>query len=269
MIEISDINYRYGRQKNLFSNLNYSEKAGNIVGLLGKNGSGKSTLFKIISGLLSVKSGSVTTMGTEPFHRKPSFLNQLYFVPEEYHLPSISIKHYVKAYSGLYPGFDAELLHQILADFELKETMKLSRISYGQKKKFLIAFALATNCKLLLFDEPTNGLDIPSKAIFRKVVASSVKDDQLIIISTHQVRDIENLIDKIVVIDNGKIIFNREIYQISERYAFSTVSSISDKNPLYTEVGPAGHRVILPLNGSSTPVDIELLFNAIVKGVIL
>ena len=77
--------------------------------------------------------------------------------------------------------------------------------------KFIIAFALSSNCKLLLLDEPTNGLDIPSKAQFKKVLAGAISDEQTVIISTHQVRDIENLIDRVVVIDNGKEIFNQNI----------------------------------------------------------
>ena len=267
MIEITNLNFRYKKQPNLFYWLSLSENAGSIVGLLGKNGAGKSTLLKLITGLLEAPKGSITVMGETPFRRNPSLLEEIYFVPEEYDLPSVKISEFVEAFSIFYPRFDQQKLDQILASFELNATQRLSKLSYGQRKKFLIAFALSTNCKLLVLDEPTNGLDIPSKAIFRKVVASSLSDDQLVIISTHQVKDVENLIDKIVILDQGKVIFKQSIWEIAEKYAFTTTSILDANESLYHEVAPGGFKVLKPVNGIPTEVDIELLFNAVINGV--
>ncbi len=89
----------------------------------------------------------------------------------------------------------------------------LNGLSHGQRKKFLIAFALSTNCSLLILDEPTNGLDIPSKSLFRKILVSSVAEEQLVLISTHQVKDIETIIDTIVVLDEGKIMYNETVFR--------------------------------------------------------
>jgi ABC-2 type transport system ATP-binding protein len=267
MIEITNLNFRYGKQPNLFDELSLSESAGSIVGLLGKNGAGKSTLLKLITGLLEAPKEAILVMGETPIQRKPSFLEEVYFIPEEYDLPSVKIAEYVKAYSLFYPRFDHSKLAKILIDFELDANSRLSKLSYGQRKKFLIAFALSTNCKLLVLDEPTNGLDIPSKSIFRKVVAGSLSEDQLVIISTHQVKDVENLIDKIIVLDQGKIIFHQSLWEISEKYSFTTTTNLEGIESIYTEAAPGGFKIMKAANGIPTEVDIEVLFNATINGV--
>ena len=269
MIEITNLDFKYGKQANLFNGLTFSEHAGRIVGLLGKNGAGKSTLLKLMTGLLAAPKDSVLVMGEKPFKRRPSFLEDVYLVPEEYDLPGVKIGKFVKANALFYPRFDQKKLTAILNDFELDSDSRLSKLSYGQRKKFLIAFALSTNCKLLVFDEPTNGLDIPSKAIFRKVVAGSLSEDQLVFISTHQVKDIENLIDTITVIDKGKIRLHQSLWDITNKYAFITTSQFNDEEALYHEVAPGGFKIMKPANGAVTNVDIELLFNAIIQGVTL
>jgi ABC-2 type transport system ATP-binding protein len=267
MIEIKNLNFKYRKQPNLFNDLSLSESTGNIVGLLGKNGAGKSTLLKLMTGLLAAPKNSISVMGETPIQRNPSFLEEVYFIPEEYDLPSVKIAEYIKAFAVFYPRFDRKKLDTILTDFELDSISHLSKLSYGQRKKFLIAFALSTNCKFLVLDEPTNGLDIPSKSIFRKVMASSLNEDQLVIISTHQVKDVENLIDKIIVIDHGKIIFHQSLWEISEKYAFTTSTNLTGIGSLYHEIAPGGFKVMKPANGIQTEVDIELLFNAAINGI--
>lgn len=269
MIEITNLDFKYGKQSNLFDGLSFTKQAGSIVGLLGKNGAGKSTLLKLLIGQLAASKSSIKVLGETPFDRLPRFLEQVYLVPEEYELPAVRIDEFIKANAQFYPRFDSEKLHQILIDFELDRKSKLSKMSYGQRKKFLISFALSTNCKLLLLDEPTNGLDIPSKAIFRKVVAGSLSDDQLVIISTHQVKDVENLIDTLLIIDRGMIKMDTTIWDITEKYVFTTVSQLTDGEVLYSEVVPGGFKVLKETKSATTNVDIELLFNAVMQGLTL
>lgn len=269
MIEINNLNFKYGKQAKLFNELTFSEEAGSIVGLLGKNGAGKSTLLKLLTGLLAAPNNCIQTLGDNPFKRLPRFLEEVYFVPEEYELPAVRISEFIKANAQFYPRFESKKLHQILIDFELDPKSKLSKMSYGQRKKFLIAFALSTNCKLLVLDEPTNGLDIPSKAVFRKVVASSLSEDQLVLISTHQVKDIDNLIDKLLILDKGCIKMHSSVWEISENYSFTTVSQLSEGEILYSEVAPGGYKVLKKTKSANTNVDIELLFNAVTQGVTL
>ena len=267
MIDLNYLKFFHRRKEILFDNLCFNLKSGSITGLLGKNGAGKTTLLKLIAGMIFPKDGKVEVMGYNPKKREPNFLKQLYYLPEELYLPNTSVKFYIKANAVFYPNFDYELMDIQMQKFEIPINNRLSKMSYGQKKKFLIAFALATKCKLLILDEPTNGLDIPSKSIFRKMLAGALSEDQLVLISTHQVKDVENLIDRIIILDHGQMIMNREIIDISEKYQFTTVRDTKSIEPLYEESGPIGSRVIVPGNGNSSSVDIELLFNATTSGI--
>lgn len=266
MIQITDLNFAYPSQQSLFSNLSVHLEAGSITGLLGKNGSGKTSLLKLLTGLHFPQSGDVSVLNHKPKKREVSLLNDIFLVPEEFYFPSITISDYQKAYAPFYPKFDYKLLDTTLKVFELQPTSNLQRLSHGQKKKFLIAFALATRCQLLVLDEPTNGLDIPSKSLFRKILAGSLDENQLVIISTHQVKDVENLIDKIIILDNGKVIFEKSIMDISKKFCFISGTSNDLQSAIYSEAVPGGYRMIMPNGHAETEVDIELLFNAIIKG---
>lgn len=265
MISAKNLSYSYHKKDFLFKNLNFNQNSGSIIGLLGKNGAGKSTLLKLLTGLLHSKNGTIEVNGFIPHQRDPNFLTDIFFVNDTPFLPSISIKKYLKVYGALYHKFDVEKMHQLLKEFDINENQNLKKISHGQQKKFIIAFALSTNCKILLLDEPTNGLDIPSKKIFRKVLVDAVNEDQLVIISTHQVKDVETIIDKIVHIENGLIVFEKETFKITEKFQFKTVRSITNLEDVkYAEKCPIGYKVIVPVtNNEETEIDIELLFNAI------
>ncbi|MDB4335027.1 ABC transporter ATP-binding protein [bacterium] len=266
MIDISNLNFGYSKTNLLFKDLSLKASEGSIIGLLGKNGAGKSTLLKLMAGLLKPQNGKLSIMDEVPYQRKPSFLQDLYFVPEEFSLPPISINCYINALAPLYPSFDRDKMISILTDFELNDKQKFNKMSYGQRKKFLIAFALSSNCKFLVLDEPTNGLDIPSKSLFRKIMAGALSDEQMVVISTHQVKDVENLIDRILLIEDGQFIFNSSILDVTDNFAFHTVSDLSGEDYLYHEAAPGGYRIIKAKNGVETPIDIELLFNAVVNG---
>lgn len=266
MIQIKDLNFAYPSRLALFNNLSVNLEAGSITGLLGKNGAGKTSLLKLFTGLTHPQSGEVSVLGHNPRRREVSLLNNVYFVPEEFYLPSITIKGYLKAYTPFYPSFDHAMVTRILTEFDLNEDSNLQWLSHGEKKKFLITFALATRCRLLLLDEPTNGLDIPSKALFRKILAGSLEESQLVVISTHQVKDIENLIDKILILDSGKMIFQQTIADISKKVCFISSNSISVDGAIYSEEIPGGYRLMIPNEHGETEVDIELLFNAITNG---
>lgn len=268
MISINNLEFSYKKkQKPLFKGFSLEIEAGRIVGLLGKNGAGKSTLLKIIAGLKTPSTGELEINGHNPGKRSPNFLAEIYVVPEEFSLPPISINCYISATAPLYPSFDEVKLEKLLGEFELKRSEHLNHLSHGQRKKFLIALALASNCKILLLDEPTNGLDIPSKSIFRKVLVSSVSEEQLVIISTHQVKDIDAIIDQVVVIDEGKIVFLENMMDITRKFHFETISSLNNtENVLYHEKCPMGYRVITPaIENEESVIEMELLFNAIIN----
>lgn len=269
MIQVNEMSFGYRKKKApLFQDLNLKLESGTINGILGKNGAGKTTFLRVVSGLLFPQHGQSLVNGVASKERHVEMLTDLYYVQEEYILPEVTIRRYVQLYSNFYPNWNHEKFNRILAEFELPSDGKLKELSFGQKKKFLIAFALATGCKLLILDEPTNGLDIPSKMVFRKVVSSSLNEDQCILISTHQVKDVANLLDRIVVVEGGQVIFNQDLYHISSKYRFDFVpgSQIPEKS-IYAEQVPGGH-VVMNLkqdNQVQTEVDIEILFNAIIS----
>ena len=267
MISIENLSYAYPKKEALFHELNLGLKPGSITGLLGVNGAGKTTLLKLISGMIFNKRGEIKVNDFIPFDRKIEFLQDLYFVPEEYFLPAVKISDYAKANSGFYPKFNMEKFHSMLRAFQLDVNEKLNQLSHGQKKKFIVSFALATNCSLLIFDEPTNGLDIPSKVIFRKIMAGSIEENQLVIISTHQVKDVENLIDNLVILKNGSVVFHETTENITDNFIFTSSRNIDEKSMLYSEQVPGGYKAISKqTNGTTTEIDIELLFNAINLG---
>lgn len=268
MINISNLEFSYQKDKKLFKNFNCQFNQGSIIGLLGKNGVGKTTLLKLISGLIFPKKGStIQVNGFVPTERKPDFLSDVYYIPEEFSFPNVTVGKFVKALAPLYPNFDYEKLNRIFQEFELNMTDELNGISHGQRKKFLIGFALSTNCKLLLLDEPTNGLDIPSKSLFRKVLVSSVTEEQAVIISTHQVHDVESIIDQIVIMDKGKIVFDQSVDEVTAAYEFNVVSSLDEADrTIYSEKASLGYKIIQSDATTETALDLELLFNAVING---
>lgn len=267
MISIEKLYFKHSKKHQaLFEDLNCEIEAGSIVGLLGKNGAGKTTLLKILTGLLNPMGGSINIYNHRPIKRDPSFLEEIFFVSEEFVLPAISVDSFVRINHKFYPRFDHETYTKLLSEFELPKTKNLNKLSYGQKKKFLITFAISTKCKLLIFDEPTNGLDIPSKSVFRKVIAGSLNDDQLVIISTHQVKDVENLIDKLFLLDDGKFILQKDLFEISSKLNFKFSPTNEGSNILYSEMVPGGYKLITTEASGHSQVDIELLFNAITEG---
>ena len=269
MIEVKDISYKYPGQKDLvFCDFSLTLEQNKIYGLLGMNGTGKSTLLYLISGLLRAKKGSVRFDGIETCKRTVDTLSEIFIVPEEFDLPTMSLKEYVELNSPFYPMFDADVLEECLSDFELTSDVKLDALSMGQKKKVFMAFALATNTKVLLMDEPTNGLDIPSKSQFRKVITRHMTDERTLIISTHQVHDIESLLDHILILSPQKLLLNAPVAEIQERYVFENRPADALGEALYAEPTLQGNAVIAPHKegDAETQVNLELLFNAVNEG---
>lgn len=266
MINITNLDFAYKKNENLFTGLNLNLSSGNIYGLLGINGAGKTTLLKIIIGLLFPQNGECSTLGYDSKKRSPKLLSDIYFIAEEFFTPPLTIEEYKLLYAPFYPKFSDESFNNYLKEFSLFKKNKLTRLSYGQKKKFLIAFGLASNTRLFIMDEPTNGLDIPSKSQFRKLLISSIDDDRIFLISTHQVRDIQNLIDPILILDEGKIIFNRSMDNVNEKLKVQLITNEPEQGScLFYEKVIGGYAVLYEDKTGGTNVDLELLFNAVIK----
>ena len=267
MISIQNMSFGYNKAL-LFDRLNLKMEKGRVYGLLGLNGAGKTSLMKILSGLLFAKEGDVQVFGGNPRRRNPSLLSRIFFLPEEMYFPSISQKEYIVSRSSFYPAFDHEKFDHYVSNFEIPNK-KLHKMSFGQKKKFALSFGLACGSELLVLDEPSNGLDIPSKGIFRHCVAEAVNDERIFIISTHQVRDVDSLIDPITILHEGKIIFEHSMVEISDNLHMSrsvTPPSDDSENLLYSEAGVGGYwSVWKGPDEHGGPVDLEILFNTVIS----
>lgn len=268
MIQIKDMTFAYPkRKKNIHTNLTLSIEQNKIYGLLGKNGTGKSTLLYLIVGLLKPNYGTVTINGKPSFERSREILKEIFFVNEEFMLPEIPINDWAKTLSAFYPDYSDETLRNCLREFEIEGNPNMKSLSMGQKKKVFISFALASGARFLIMDEPTNGLDIPSKAQFRKVVASYISEDRSVIISTHQVHDIDLLLNHVIIIDNDSLLLNESISEITRKYVFEyrTPGSPCD-DVIYQEPTLQGNATMAYRREGmeETNVNLELLFNAII-----
>ena len=265
MIEVENLSFSYGKRRaRVLEDFSMILDQGSVYGLLGKNGTGKSTLLYLMAGLIRPQTGTILYKGVDVKKRCLDTLQDMFLVPEEFALPNVSLKQYVKLNAPFYPHFSDELLNACLRDFDMNEDIHLGELSMGQKKKAFMCFALAANTSLLMMDEPTNGLDIPSKSQFRKVIASGMSDEKAVIISTHQVRDIDSLLDHVLIMDGTKLLLNESVSAICEKLYFAE-QGMNDPTDgaLYVQPSVHGNSVILPNEfGEDSNMNLEVLFNA-------
>lgn len=267
MININALNYSYSANNPLYKNLNLNLESGHVCGLLGVNGAGKSTILKLLTGLLFPKSGEIDINQHMPSLREAEFLSDTFYLPEAFILPNLTVNKYIKYYASFYPKFNNALCEQLLSDFSVQDTASLNSLSHGQQKKFLIAFAFATEANTLLLDEPTNGLDIPSKQKFRKALTAHANPERTIIISSHQVKDIENLLDLIMIIDSGEILFKQTAQMIQEKLQISQMQELPKPcEYLFAEKNVNGYIVVHKnTRKKAAMLDLEILFNTVLN----
>lgn len=266
MVTINNLDFFYKKKHSVLKDINLQLNGGRIAGLLGKNGVGKSTLLHLIAGLQFPINGEINVMNYKPTQRNVSFLQNIFILDEE--LPSLplSIAKFASINSVFYPNFSKENFHNYLNEFEITDTkQRIDKLSFGTRKKVFISFALACNTTLLLMDEPTNGLDIPSKSSLRKLLRLSMTDDKLIIISTHQARDLQNILDSVIILDNERLILNATDEEITKKLCFKIADGSENTDDiLYSESSVAGNQIVKVNNDNEdSNLDIELLFNAV------
>ena len=268
MVTLQDIDFAYTNAGLLFDDLNLELKSGCIYGLLGQNGAGKSTLLNLICGALFPHRGNINLFNYTNTRNK-TVLQKVFLLTEEEMDYVISGNSYYKSYSSFYPQFDHEKFAAIIKEWNVNCMHRLSRLSHGERKKYFIAFALSTNCSLVLLDEPTNGLDIPSKAIFRRLIAGAVGANSTIVISSHQVRDLDGLIDPVIILNKGKIVLNQSIAAIEDKIVFGlSYTTPPPENLLYSMQVPAGYAYAAIRHDTSsygTKTDLELLFQTVIN----
>lgn len=266
-LQIENLSFRYGRKRpEVLSDVNLTLEEGEVIGLLGPNGAGKSTLLYLMAGALTPGKGEVTYDGISTRKRLPSVLSEIYLVPEEVGLPRMSLDDYTALYSKFYSRFDKAVMEEALKEFDMEKPGRMDSLSMGQKKKIVLSFAFACNTAVTLMDEPTNGLDIPGKAAFRRLVARLAGDQRLFIISTHQVRDLDTILDRVMIMNEHRFLFNHSLMDIQERLTFVNGASEVPGNALYTLPSVGGTDYVAPNEtGVDTEVNLELLFGAVLQ----
>ena len=269
VVDVKKIEFMYKNQDKLLSNFNLNLSTGKIYGLLGKNGEGKTTLLKLLAGLLFPIHGEITINGLEAKSRDPKILRDIFLLPDEVFDTNLNITLFKEVYASFYPNFSPSKFKSYLNKFTIDTNLSsISDLSYGQKKKFFIAFGLATNAKLILLDEPTNGLDIPSKRQFRAMMAEAVDENCCIVLSTQHVLDLDDIVSNIIILDNHEIVFNQHVENIYYKLLFKTTGyQEQSNNILYSEKSTDGlyHQISENRNGEKSKIDLELLFNAVIS----
>ena len=265
MIEIRNLDFMY-KKSPVFSNISLSFPQGNIYGLLGENGVGKTTLLKLICGLLRPSQGSVTIDGATSYDRHPDMLQRIVFLPDEVSLPDgRTPQQFVDELAPFYPNYAWGTFLHLMQELEVEPDRKFREMSFGQQKKSLIAASLSLGTDYVLFDEPTNGLDIPSKAQLRSILSRRFEERNTIIISTHQVKDVENLIDPIVILSNSGVLLDASVQRIQQKLFFEYGGEKRD-DALYSEMQPGGWLYVIPnQSGEESQLNIEALFNAVLR----
>ncbi len=262
MITIDRIAFSYGKTP-VLKDISMKLESGRIYGLLGENGVGKTTLLTLLCGLKKPDSGVIDIDGQCPFSRKPGFLASEFYLSDEVAAHPVKASTFAKENGKFRKGFDMGKFMELMEIFETESDKKMNAMSFGQLKKTHISFALACNCRYLFMDEPTNGLDIPSKTQFRKAVMKYTAEDSTVLISTHQVRDLENIIDPIIILDRQDVLLNASVAEISEKLHFDYSNEKID-GALYSELIPGGSiQVTLNTSGEESKVNIEALFNTV------
>lgn len=262
MIEINNLGFSYGT-KTVLKNISMQVSEGNIYGLLGENGVGKTTLLTLLCGLKKPQEGTIRVDGLNPFDRQPSLLSDQFFLPDEVVPVHASTLSFAREHGVFWPRFDLSKFELLLREFEVDPRQRMDTMSSGQLKKAWLSFALACNAKYYYLDEPTNGLDIPSKSQFRKAVSKYTQEDSAIIISTHQVRDLENIIDPIIILDNQAVLVNATLEEISGKLFFDYGNEIQ-VGALYLEQTPGGTVQVYPnTTGIESKVNVEAFFNTV------
>ena len=264
MIQIDKLAFSYGT-KEVLRNISMDLEPGRIYGLLGENGVGKTTLLTLLCGLKKTQSGTISADGHDPYKREPVLLQDQYYLPDEVAPVNDKALAWGRATGKFWPRFSAANFETILKEFEVDPAQKMNTMSAGQLKKTYIAFALASGVRHLYLDEPTNGLDIPSKAQFRSALMKYTAEDSTIVISTHQVRDLENIIDPIIILDRQDVLLNATLEQIADKLYFDYGTTLHPES-LYSEQLPGGFIQVYPNTAKAdSKVNIEALFNTVHK----
>lgn len=269
MIAIENLTFGYGKGTPLLSNISAKLHEGRIYGLLGVNGSGKTTLLKLMSGMLFPVQGRITADGLDTAARDAATSGKIFYMQAEFKFGRQSLEKFIALHRAFYPGFSDEILGDCLEESGINpKTGDLGVLSTGEKRKFLFSIALACGAEYLLMDEPLNGMDIPSRSLFRKLLLKHLGEDRMALISTHTPAEIENILSDILILDGKGGMLAKSSEEISDSWSFGYAGS--DEGALYSEPCAGGYRTIRKRGEDEAgAIDLEMFFNAAIKGKLL
>ena len=200
-------------------NVNIQLQPGRVVGLLGPNGSGKTTLIKLANGLLTPSEGQILIYGQRP---GPATKALVSYLPDKLHLPEwMSAEQLINMYTDFYADFDREKAGEMLARLDLSSRKKLSQMSKGTKEKVQLILTMSRKAKLYLLDEPIGGVDPATRDYILDTIIRNYDPDAVVMISTHLISDVENVLDEVIFVNQGKILLQSGVYEIREKHGKS------------------------------------------------
>ena len=219
IVHARNISKRYGATSAL-DGVRFDIEAGRIVGLIGPNGAGKTTALKAILGLTDVE-GELSVLGLDPRKQRAELMEQVCFIADVAVLPRwIRVSEAIEFVSGVHPRFSREKCEAFLAHTKIKPGMRVRELSKGMIVQLHLALVMAIDARLLVLDEPTLGLDILyRKSFYESLLADYFDENKTIIVTTHQVEEVEHILTDLVFINNGKIALAATMDEVGERYA--------------------------------------------------
>ena len=224
-VRVTHVSRRY-RGVTAVDDASFELEAGRVHGLLGRNGAGKTTLMRLVTGLERPSSGSVEVFGGDPFENE-QVLRRTCFIKESQTYPDLSVSRVLASARLLQPGWDEDLAQRLVTDFDLPTSRKVSKLSRGMRSALGIVIGLASRAPLTLFDEPYLGLDAPSRTLFYdRLLADFADHPRTVVLSTHLIDEVANLLERVVVVDHGRVVIDAEADEV--------------RGSAFTVVGPAG-----------------------------
>jgi ABC-2 type transport system ATP-binding protein len=220
IIEARGLRKQYRGGKQAVDGVDFTIAPGRIVGLIGRNGAGKTTVIKSLLGLTPYE-GSLTVLGHNPMTQRDDLMREVSFIADVAVLPKwLKVKNALDYVEGVHPAFNRERAEQFLATTDVKLTHKVRQLSKGMVTQLHLALVLAIKARLLVLDEPTLGLDLLVRRRFYDTLLNDYMDEErTILVTTHQVEEVENLLTDVMFIEQGKLTLNTPVDQIGERYA--------------------------------------------------
>ncbi|MGA2860455.1 MAG: ABC transporter ATP-binding protein [Steroidobacteraceae bacterium] len=225
IIEAKDLSKRYGNLVAL-NRVSFRLQAGRIVGLIGRNGAGKTTALKAILGLTSCQ-GSVRVLGLDPSRDRNALMSEVCFIADAAVLPRwLSVKHAIDYVAGVHPRFDRKRADEVLATTDIRRGSRIGELSKGMVTQLHLALILAIDARLLVLDEPTLGLDLIYRRRFYDTLLNDYFDKQrTILLTTHQVEEVENLLTDVLFIDRGRVVLDATVNDLAERFVQLNVAA--------------------------------------------